>query len=89
MPCLLVVLSLLFPRIAILLLFFFTNFFSGIFDTVLAPLLGFLFLPLTLLAYAWLASIKQPVDALYLVVMFVAVLIDLGVVEGSRRSRSK
>jgi hypothetical protein len=87
MPCLLVVLSLLFPRIAILLLYFFTNFFTGVFNTVLVPLLGFLFLPLTLLAYTWLTNIRQPADALYLVLMFVAVIVDLGVVETGRRRR--
>jgi hypothetical protein len=87
MPCLLAVLSLLFPRIVILVLYFFTNFFSGVFNTVLVPLLGFLFLPLTLLAYTWLTNIRQPVDALYLVVMIVAVIIDLGLVESGRRSR--
>lgn len=87
MPCLLAVLSLLFPRIAILLLYFFTNFFSGVFNTILVPVLGFLFLPLTLLAYTWLINIRQPVDTMYLVVLFVAVIIDLGLVETGRRSR--
>jgi hypothetical protein len=87
MPCLLVILSLLFPRIAILLLYFFTNFFSGVFNTVLVPVLGFLFLPLSLLAYTWLTNIRQPVDAMYLVVMFVAVLVDLGMAETGRRGR--
>lgn len=83
----LVVLSLLFPRVAILLLYFFTNFFSGVFDVVLLPLLGFLFMPVTLLAYTWLTNTTQPVDAFYLVVVFVAVLIDLGTFETGRRSR--
>jgi hypothetical protein len=54
---------------------------------VLVPLLGFLFLPLSLLAYTWLTNTRQPVDAFYLVVMFVAVILDLGVVEGGRRRR--
>jgi hypothetical protein len=87
MPCLLVVLSLLFPRIAILLLYFFTNFFNGVFNTVLVPLLGFLILPLTLLAYTWLTNIRQPVDAMYLVVMFLAVIVDLGMAETGRRHK--
>jgi hypothetical protein len=89
MPCLLVVLSLLFPRIAILLLYFFTNFFTGVFNTVLVPLLGFLFLPLSLLAYTWLTKIQQPVDAMFLVVMFVAVIVDLGMFETGRRRKSR
>jgi hypothetical protein len=87
MPCLLAVLIFLFPRVAILLLYFFTTFFSGIFSTVLVPFLGFLFLPLTLIAYTWLTRINQPVDAMYLVVLLITVVIDLGLMEGGRRSR--
>lgn len=51
MPCLMAVIALLTPRIAILLLWFFTGWFRGIFDTVLWPVLGFFFLPTTLLWY--------------------------------------
>jgi hypothetical protein len=87
MPCVLAVLVLLFPRVAILLLYFFTNFFRGVFDSILIPLLGFIFMPLTLVAYTWLTNIRQPVDAMYLVVMFIAVIVDLGLVGGARRSR--
>lgn len=87
MPCLLAVLVFLFPRLAILVLYFFTTFFNGIFNTVLVPFLGFLFMPLTLVAYSWLTKIGQPVDAFYLVLILVAVIVDLGLVEGGRRSR--
>ena len=87
MPCLLAVLVFLFPRIAIVLLYLFTTFFQGIFNTVLIPFLGFLFMPLTLLAYSWLTKTGEPVDALYLVLMIVAVVVDLGLFEGGRRSR--
>lgn len=87
MPCLLAILVLLFPRIAILVLYFFTTFFNGLYDSVLLPFLGFLFMPLTLVAYSWLTKTGRPVDALYLVVMVVAVVVDLGLVEGGRRSR--
>lgn len=89
MPCLLAVLVLLFPRVAILLLYFFSNFFTGIYDTILIPLLGFIFMPLTLLAYTWLTSIRQPVDVMYIVVMFIAVIVDLGLVGGAHRSRRR
>ena len=89
MPCLLAVLVLLFPRIAILLLYFFSSFFTGVFDSILVPLLGFIFMPLTLVAYTWLTNIRQPVDAMYLVVMFIAVIVDLGLVGGARKTRRK
>jgi hypothetical protein len=90
MPCLLVLLVVAFPRIAIALLWFFTNFFSGIFDTLLWPLLGFIFLPLTLLAYTYMVRIHHVMDSTFLVVMLLAVVIDLGLLGGGewhRRSR--
>ena len=54
MPCLLAVLVVAFPRVAIVLLYLFTNFFSGVFNTIVIPILGFLFLPLTLIAYTYI-----------------------------------
>lgn len=51
MPCLLVVLALAVPRLVIALLWFFTNWFQGIFTGLLWPVLGFVFLPTTLLWY--------------------------------------
>jgi len=87
MPCLLAVLIVAFPRIAILLLYFLTSFFNGVYSTVLVPLLGFIFLPVTLLAYTWLTKSGNPVDAFYLIVLLVAVILDLGFLEGGRRTR--
>jgi len=89
MPCLLAILIVMFPRIAIVLLYIFTNFFRGVFESVLVPLLGFIFLPLTLVAYTWLTRDQRPVDAFYLVVMFVAVIIDLGFIGGASRRRER
>jgi len=52
MPLLVVIFALLIPRITILLLYFFTNWLQGIFSNVLFPILGFIFLPTTLLWYS-------------------------------------
>lgn len=52
MPCLLAVLALITPRLTVALLWFFTHWFSGMFGTVLWPILGFIFLPTTLLWYS-------------------------------------
>jgi hypothetical protein len=89
MPCLLAILVLAFPRIAIVLLYLLTNFFRGVYDTILIPVLGFIFMPLTLVAYTWLTKSGYPVDAFYLVVMLVAVVLDLGFVGGSHRIRTR
>ena len=52
MPCLFAVFALITPRLAIALLWFFTSWFHGVFNTVLWPILGFIFLPTTLLWYS-------------------------------------
>jgi hypothetical protein len=51
MPCLLVVLALVTPRFVVILLWLFSNWFRGVFSTSLWPVLGFFFLPTTLLWY--------------------------------------
>lgn len=51
MPCLLTLLALATPRLVIILLWLFTFWFRGLFTTALWPVLGFIFLPTTLLWY--------------------------------------
>jgi hypothetical protein len=89
MPCLMGCLALFFPRVAIILIWLFSDFLEKAYQTVLWPLLGFFFLPLTTLAYAWAVNTNGTVDGIYLVVVVVAVLIDLGLLgggaEGGRR----
>lgn len=51
MPCLFVVIALAMPRLVIALLWFFTNWFAGLFSSLLWPILGFVFLPTTFLWY--------------------------------------
>jgi len=89
MPCLLAVLIVAFPRVAIVLLYLFTSFFTGVYDSDLLPLVGFLFLPFTLIAYTFLANMHQPHDTMFLVVIFIAVIVDLGLIGGSNRVRRR
>lgn len=51
MPCLLAVLALATPRVVIVLLWLFSRWFAGMFSIALWPVLGFIFLPTTLLWY--------------------------------------
>jgi hypothetical protein len=51
MPCLFVLLALATPRFVVIVLWLFSNWFRGIFSTSLWLILGFLFLPTTLLWY--------------------------------------
>jgi hypothetical protein len=79
-----------FPRIAIVLLWFFTNFFQGVFNGIIIPILGFLFLPLTLLVYTYIDKTYGPhMTVLQLVCLFVAVIVDLGLVGSGRRFRRR
>jgi len=88
MPCLLAILMLAFPRIALALVFFFTNRVDATFpNNLLIPLVGFLFLPLTTLLYVLLVSSGMAIAGINLLFMFIAVIIDLGLVGGSWRSR--
>jgi len=52
MPCLLAALALLTPRIAVAVLWFFSHWFDGLFTSLLWPIVGFIFLPTTLLWYS-------------------------------------
>lgn len=90
MPCLLIILFLAFPRIALLLLFIFSNYLQRAYHGLILPLLGFLFLPLTTLAYAWMVNAGLPTTGVNLLILITAVVIDLGGIgsgEYHRRTR--
>jgi hypothetical protein len=87
MACLLLILFVAFPRIALLLLFFFTHYLSRAYHGFLLPLLGFLFLPLTTLAYAWMVNSGLPTTGINLLILIVAVVIDLSGLGGSEYHR--
>jgi hypothetical protein len=78
MGCLVCCLGLLFPRIALFLVFLFSDYLGRAYETNYWPVLGFLFMPLTTLAYAWAVNTNGTVTGIYLVVVVIAVLIDLG-----------
>jgi hypothetical protein len=91
-PFLVGCLALAAPRFAIVLVVIFSDYIGNAYETTLWPLAGFLFLPLTTLAYAWAINANGSVEGLYLAGVVFAVLIDLGMFGGSaskrRRSRS-
>lgn len=86
-PCLLLIVFLAFPRIALAVLFFFTNYLQRAYHGLLLPLLGFLFLPLTTLAYAWMTNSRQPIAGINLVILIITVVIDLGGLSGGEYHR--
>jgi phosphate starvation-inducible membrane PsiE len=78
MPCLLLIVVLAFPRLAIALLFFFTHYLDRAFHSILLLILGFIFLPFTTLVYAWLINSHVPVQGINLLWLLIAALVDLG-----------
>lgn len=89
MPCLIGCLALFMPRLAIILVAIFSDYLGKAYDSVVWPILGFFFLPLTTLAYAWAWHQGDgQVGGIGLVAVILAVLIDLGLLgtgEASRR----
>jgi hypothetical protein len=78
MPCLLAIVALLTPRLLIVVLWLASNWFKGLFDTVLWPVLGFFFLPTTLL---WYTAVQHWFDGQWtlwpVVGMVISLMIDL------------
>jgi hypothetical protein len=84
MPCLLAIGGLTLPRVVIAFLWLFTNYIQRAFDSFLWPLLGFIFLPTTTLAWAWASNTRGEIAGVHAVVVVVAVLLDLGFIGGGR-----
>lgn len=78
MPCLILLLVVAFPRIVLALLFFFSRYLEHAYHGIIVPILGFIFLPLTTLTYAWMINSHLPVEGVNLLIIIVAVLIDAG-----------
>ena len=90
MPCLLVLLILIFPRVVLAVMFFTSTYLQRAYHNLLIPILGFFFLPLTTLVYAWLVNSHLPIEGVNLIYLIVAVIIDIGGLGGGeshRRSR--
>ncbi len=86
MGCFIGCLALATPRFAIFLVFLFSDYLGRAYETNFWPFLGFLFLPLTTLSYAFAMNAGGGVHGIYLVLMVVAVLGDLGLLGGAKRS---
>ncbi len=88
-PCLVLLLAVLSPRLALIALWLFDDLLSRAFDGVLLPLIGFFILPWTTLAYAamwWYGT--STVEGFEWFIVGFAFLLDVGVVGGaSKRKR--
>jgi len=90
MPCILAFIALLFPRVVIVVLWLFTDWFSGVFNSLLWPVLGFLFLPFSMLWYSVVInSYAGQWTTLNIIIMVVAVVLDMGSWGGGYKSRNR
>jgi phosphoglycerol transferase MdoB-like AlkP superfamily enzyme len=89
MPCLLVLLVVGFPRLVLVLMWLFSNTLDRAYHNLVIPLLGFLFLPVTTIVYAWMVSQGMPLAGINLVILIIAVLVDAGSHGSSARSWSR
>ena len=90
MPCLGVLFALLAPRFLIVVLWLFTSWFKGIFSTALWPVLGFIFLPMTLL---WYTAVQNWWDGQWgwfqILGIVIALMIDISPSRAKRRRREQ
>ena len=90
MGCFVLLFALISPRLAILATWLLSNVMERAYDSWIVPVIGFLLLPWTTLAYAWMldAGAGLRVEGLEWAIMALAVLFDLGSLFGGSRARS-
>ena len=88
MPCLIALLALLSPRLAIIFVAIFSDMLTRAFDSWFLPFIGFFILPWTTLSYAvmWDVGTRDVTGFEWFVVGF-AFLLDLGSWFGGSRAR--
>jgi hypothetical protein len=89
MPCLIALLALLSPRLAIVFIAIFSDMLSRAFDSWLLPLIGFFLLPWTTLAYAvmWDTGTRD-VNGFEWFIVVLAFLADIASYAGGRSYRA-
>jgi hypothetical protein len=78
MPCLIAAAGFIFPRFVMVVLLIFTSYFSQAYQTWYWPLLGWIFMPFTTLAYLIAQVFGGGVTGFYIVLLVIAVVLDLG-----------
>lgn len=87
MGCVIAAIAFFFPRLVMVVMVLAGDYLGRAYQTVLWPLLGFIFMPYTTLAYAWAKNTNGSVDGVYLAAMVLAVLLDLGVIGGGAKAK--
>ncbi len=90
MGCVIVVLALMLPRIVMFAAWLLTDWFANAFESRLWPVLGFLFMPYTTLAYmAAMLRNNHELSGGWLAIVVVAVVFDIGHWNGASRHKKR
>jgi hypothetical protein len=89
MPCLILILFIAFPRVVLVGMFLLSNYLQRAYHGILIPILGFFFLPLTTIVYAWMVNNGMPLEGLNVIILIVSVLIDVGGLGGGEYHRRR
>ena len=87
MCCVFILLAFFTPRIVLFILWLATDYLSRAYDGFVLPLLGFLFLPATTLAYAIALNEFGGVNGLGLIAVLIGLAVDIGLIGGGARQR--
>jgi hypothetical protein len=87
MGCLIVLMALIGPRVALLFTWIFTDLVDRAFEGILLPLLGLIFLPWTAFLYVLVYNPVEGVSFLGWVIVVLGVLLDLGSYGAGARNR--
>ncbi len=72
------IIALFAPRLATVLLWFFTDWFEGVFETQVWPILGFLFMPYTMIWYSAVTNwFGGDWEILQIGILVIAIIADL------------
>jgi hypothetical protein len=85
--CLVLLFALISPRLALFVLFLFSDLLSRAFESWIVPFLGFFLLPWTTLAYAVMWASSENVYGFEWFIVALAFLVDLGSLAGGGRRR--
>jgi hypothetical protein len=78
MPCFIALFAYFFPRVILVFVWLFSDYLGRAYQTLLWPLLGFVLMPMTTLAYAFAINANGSVTGIYAFLMVIAALADLG-----------
>jgi len=80
MPCIVLLLLMMGPRLVIFLTWLFSSYFNRAYDSNFWAFMGFLFMPYTMICYAIAVNNLGGMNGLGLIVFVIGILLDFGVI---------